>query len=81
MVLARDLLSAKGALLLAAGYVFEDRVIRQIREFVSSEGVRLTLHVRRVPGGRCAPPDTAEVRRGHLRHHRFHGGAPCLTAA
>ena len=59
MVLARDLLSTKGALLLAAGYVFEERVIRQIREFVSSEGVRLTLHVRRQPGGeapRLTPP-------------------------
>lgn len=49
MVLARDLLSAKGALLLAAGYVFEERVIRQIREFVTGEGVKLTLHVRRTP--------------------------------
>lgn len=62
MVLARDLLSTKGALLLAAGYVFEERVIRQIREFVSSEGVRLTLHVRRVPGDaapRLTPPRSA----------------------
>lgn len=47
MVLARDLLSSKGALLLAAGYVFEDRVIRQIRDFVAGEGVKLTLHIRR----------------------------------
>lgn len=47
MVLARDLLSAKGAILLASGYVFDDRIVRQVRDFARREGVRLSLHVRR----------------------------------
>jgi len=46
-VLARDLLSPKGSLLLAAGYVFDARVIRQVRDFVSSEGLKLALRIRK----------------------------------
>lgn len=46
MVLARDLLSSKGAILLAAGYVFEPRVIRQVNEFAQREGLRLGLFIR-----------------------------------
>ncbi|MBQ0931399.1 response regulator [Ideonella sp. 4Y16] len=46
MVLARDLLSSKGAILLAAGYVFEPRVIRQVNEFAQREGLRLSLFIR-----------------------------------
>ncbi|MCU7376262.1 response regulator [Paucibacter sp. O1-1] len=46
MVLARDLLSPQGTLLLAKGFVFDDRVVRQIREFSQREGVRLTLYIR-----------------------------------
>lgn len=46
MVLARDLLSARGAILLAKGYVFEPRVIRQVAEFAAREGVRMTLFIR-----------------------------------
>jgi hypothetical protein len=46
MVLARDLMSSQGAILLAAGYVFDERIIRQITDFSRREGVQLTLHVR-----------------------------------
>lgn len=46
MVLARDLLSPQGTLLLAKGFVFDDRVVRQIREFTQREGARLTLYIR-----------------------------------
>ena len=47
MVLARDLTSPRGAILLAAGYVFDERIIRQVCDFAGREGARLTLHVRR----------------------------------
>jgi response regulator RpfG family c-di-GMP phosphodiesterase len=47
MVLSRDLVSPRGTLLLAAGYVFDARVVRQVREYAQREGARLTLHVRR----------------------------------
>lgn len=47
MVLARDLTSPRGAILLAAGYVFDDRVIRQVGEFAQRDGARLVLHVHR----------------------------------
>lgn len=46
MVLARDLLSPKGSLLLAAGFRFDPRVVRQIHEFIRREGGKLTLYVR-----------------------------------
>ena len=45
MVLARDLLSPRGTLLLAAGYRFDEKVVRQIHDYVQREGVRLTLDV------------------------------------
>ncbi|MCA0177475.1 MAG: response regulator [Proteobacteria bacterium] len=45
MVLARDLHSASGVLLLAAGFRFDAQVVRQIHEFVAREGSRLKLHV------------------------------------
>jgi response regulator RpfG family c-di-GMP phosphodiesterase len=47
MVLSRDLMSPKGTLLLAAGYVFDARVVRQVREYAQREGAKLKLHVRR----------------------------------
>lgn len=47
MVLARDLVSKRGAILLAAGYVFDARVVGQVGEFSRREGARLTLRVRR----------------------------------
>ncbi|HEX7639048.1 MAG TPA: HD domain-containing phosphohydrolase [Burkholderiaceae bacterium] len=47
MVLSRDLTSPQGTLLLATGYVFDARVVRQVREYAQREGVKLTLYVRR----------------------------------
>ncbi len=47
MFLARDLISAEGALLLAADYMLDDNLIRQIQAYEQSEGARLTLYVRR----------------------------------
>lgn len=46
MVLARDLMSSQGAILLAVGYVFDERIIKQIADFSRREGVHLKLHVR-----------------------------------
>ena len=56
MTLGRDLLSPKGAILLAAGYVFDQRVVRQVCDFANREGLRLMLHVRQEP----APPPPHE---------------------
>ena len=47
MVLSRDLVSPQGTLLLAAGYVFDARVVRQVREYAQREGAKLMLYVRR----------------------------------
>jgi response regulator RpfG family c-di-GMP phosphodiesterase len=47
MVLAHDLLSTRGAILLAAGYAFNARIIQQVSEFASRESMRLTLKIRR----------------------------------
>jgi response regulator RpfG family c-di-GMP phosphodiesterase len=47
MVLSRDLVSPQGTLLLAAGYCFDARVVRQVREYVQREGAKLTLYVQR----------------------------------
>jgi response regulator RpfG family c-di-GMP phosphodiesterase len=49
MVLARDLLSPQGTLLLAAGFVFDARVVRQIRDFASRYAAKLTLHIKLPP--------------------------------
>ena len=57
MVLARAVLSAKGATLLAAGYVFDERVVKQVTVFASREGVRLTLWVK----GDSLPPDVKTI--------------------
>lgn len=46
MALARDLVSRSGALLLAADYLLDASLIRQIRDFEASEGVRLTVYIR-----------------------------------
>ncbi|MDD3484222.1 HD domain-containing phosphohydrolase [Azovibrio restrictus] len=48
MVLARDLISRDGVLLLATDYVLEENLIRQIQDYERSEGSRLVLHVRPV---------------------------------
>ncbi|HEX5685864.1 MAG TPA: HD domain-containing phosphohydrolase [Ideonella sp.] len=56
MVLSRDLVSTQGTLLLAAGYMFDARVVRQVREYAQREGVKLTLRVRKDnPGGANLP--------------------------
>jgi len=46
MVLARDLLGPQGTLLLAAGFVFDSRVVRQVREFAQREGLKMSLYVK-----------------------------------
>lgn len=56
MVLAHDLLSARGAILLAKGYVFDERIVRQVCDFSRREGVRLSLRVRR---DSCKVPEQA----------------------
>lgn len=57
MVLARAVLSAKGATLLAAGYVFDERVVKQVTSFAAREGVRLTLWVQ----SDSLPPDVTPI--------------------
>jgi response regulator RpfG family c-di-GMP phosphodiesterase len=47
MVLSRDLVSTQGTLLLAKGYAFDARVVRQVREYAQREGVKLSLFVRK----------------------------------
>jgi hypothetical protein len=47
MVLSRDLLSPRGAILLAAGYVFEPHIVERVQGFANREGAaNLKLHVR-----------------------------------
>ena len=57
MVLARDLVSSRGAILLAAGYVFDERVVKQVGDFSAREGVRLTLWIRK----NSIPQDTKRL--------------------
>ena len=47
MVLARDLVSPRGAILLATGYVFDAELIRRVCDFAEREKARLSLFVRR----------------------------------
>ncbi len=47
MVLAQDLLSPKGAILLVAGLAFEARVIRQLGMLVARDGLRVMLTILR----------------------------------
>ncbi|WP_018989516.1 HD domain-containing phosphohydrolase [Aromatoleum toluclasticum] len=46
MVLARDLVGRDGALLLAADYVLDESLVRQIQNYARREGIALMLHVR-----------------------------------
>ena len=46
MVLAEDLISAEGAMLLAADYVLDENLIRQIHSYSHVNGRKLTLNVR-----------------------------------
>jgi hypothetical protein len=42
MVLARDLVTRDGVMLLAADFVLDENLIRQLRELEASEGIRLS---------------------------------------
>jgi response regulator RpfG family c-di-GMP phosphodiesterase len=46
MVLARDLISREGTLLLAADYMLDATLIRQIQEYAAREDIQITLHIR-----------------------------------
>lgn len=46
MVLARDIISRDGVLLLAADYTLDENLVRQIQDYERSEGVRLIIHIR-----------------------------------
>ena len=67
MVLARDLLSPSGAILLAAGYVFDKRIIGQVQAFANRESVRLSLQVQETPDllSELTAPQPASVRNVH----------------
>ncbi|MGV3728162.1 HD domain-containing phosphohydrolase [Hydrogenophaga sp.] len=63
MVLARAMVSSKGTTLLAAGHVFDERMVRQVQEFSRRESVRMSLWVQRasVPSDdRTAPTQGAQ---------------------
>lgn len=45
MVLAKDLVSSNGAILLARGFVFDERVVKRVTDFAKREGAQLTLRV------------------------------------
>ncbi|MBV8605422.1 MAG: response regulator [Pelomonas sp.] len=51
MVLARDWRSPRGTLLLAAGFVFDERAVRQVRDFSLRQDTKFALHVKH-----AAPP-------------------------
>ena len=46
MALARDLVGKDGVMLLAADFVLDENLIRQLRELEASEGSRLTVAIR-----------------------------------
>ena len=46
MVMAQDLLSPQGTLLLAAGFTFDTHVIHTIRELLAREGLDIVFHIR-----------------------------------
>ena len=51
MVLSRDLLSPQGTLLLAAGFVFDSRVVRQLKDFAQRENFKIGLYIRNEQAG------------------------------
>lgn len=57
MVMARDLLSPQGTLLLAKGFTFDAGVIRTIRELVARENLAIAFHIRATE--RAAQPTPA----------------------
>ncbi len=46
MVLARDLVTRDGVMLLAADFVLDENLIRQLRDLEASEGMRLSIAIR-----------------------------------
>ncbi len=46
MVLARDLLSSTGAVLLASGFVFDEKVVGQVTGYAKRQGVSMSLWIR-----------------------------------
>jgi response regulator RpfG family c-di-GMP phosphodiesterase len=46
MVLARDLITPSGLLMLSTDHVLDDRLIRKIRHFEKTGGLKLTAHIR-----------------------------------
>ena len=63
MVLVEDLLSSRGAILLAAGYVFEARVIRQVGEFAEREGLHVML---KILSSSIKPPPLTQLVAGRM---------------
>ena len=51
MVLARDLVSRDGLMLLSADHVLDERIIAQVRDFEQKARCRLALWVRNPTGG------------------------------
>jgi response regulator RpfG family c-di-GMP phosphodiesterase len=47
MVLARDLVSSTQAVLLASGYVFNEKIVKQVAGYAARQGVQMTLWIRR----------------------------------
>ena len=47
MVLSTDLLTSRGAILLPKGYVFQARVIQQVKDFVGRENLTVVLRITR----------------------------------
>jgi response regulator RpfG family c-di-GMP phosphodiesterase len=56
MVMAQDLLSPQGTLLLASGFVFEPGVINTIRDLVRREGLDIAFQIRVPPAATAAVP-------------------------
>ncbi|MFP8780211.1 HD domain-containing phosphohydrolase [Hydrogenophaga sp. RWCD_12] len=46
MVLARDLVSSTNAVLLATGYVFDEKIVRQVTGYAARQGVQMFLWIR-----------------------------------
>jgi len=51
MVLARDLITRDGVMLLAADFVLDENLIRQLRDLEASEGVRLSIAIKPAQAG------------------------------
>ena len=48
MVLSTDLLTSRGAILLPKGYVFQPRVIQQVKDFAERENLTVVLRITRL---------------------------------